>query len=184
VVKADPSSEILLTGVLDRHFRTTYVAALLVGNQLVQRGSKNQLRTETSRVSIKGAIVNADGFEFTVNGTGFVDPGSGNEPGYGLAAATLVPPNVGAPGGAPVLVKVRVFGETLGGEEIESSELTFPVSVCDGCLVRYPIEADNPANPGYDCTSTEGNPEEPCYFGQDDPIDCRLCGGDPICLAP
>jgi len=66
-------------GTLDLAFRKTYEASLLVGNQLAARGSKDTLRAETSRVTLRGAEVthtSAQGnqlYRFSVNGTGFVD---------------------------------------------------------------------------------------------------------------
>ena len=44
-------------GTLDLALRDSYVASILVGNQLTERGSRNQLRTETSRVRLEGAEV-------------------------------------------------------------------------------------------------------------------------------
>jgi hypothetical protein len=181
-------------GVLDLAFRQTYQAALLVGNQLVRRGSRDQLRTETSRIRLDGAEVtvsdSAGGTldEFTTIGTGFVDPASGEEPGYGVMFAPLVNAGrIGASGTATTLVSVsvRVFGETLGGEEIESADLTFPIVLCNGCLVAYPASAANPTAPTYECTATtDAVIDPPCFFGQDHAIDCRLCADNPICRDP
>lgn len=191
-VQGDSSSVVLLGGVLDLAFRSNYVGALLVGNQLVRRGSRTQLRTETSRVVLKGAEVTvldsgqSEVASFTVPGTGFVDPGTGDDPGYGVMFAELIPAGVGQ-SGQTMVVEVRVFGDTLGGDEITSAALTFPVSVCTGCLVSYPAAADDPVQPGYQCvTSSQGDTgiDIPCNFGQDDVIDCRLCVSQAICQSP
>jgi hypothetical protein len=188
IVKNDPSSLMLGMGVLDREFAQTYVAALLVGNQLVRRGSKDQLRTETSRVRLEGAIVSvgtAAGStiqEFSTIGTGFVDPGTGDEPGYGVMFATLIPPGAGAPGEV-VNVTVRVFGTTLGGQEIESGDISFPIAICQGCLVSYPSDAIDPAT-GQCLVGGDATVDPPCQPGQDDPMDCRLCANHTVCLVP
>jgi len=186
-VKADPSSLMLGIGTLDRAFASSYIAPLLVGNQLVRRGAKDQLRTETSRVRLEGAIVSvgtASGAtlqEFSTIGTGFVDPGTGDEPGYGFMYATLVPPGVGTAGDV-VNVTVRVYGTTLGGEEIESGDISFPVQICQGCLVSY--EYADPVT-GQCILGNDVPPEHPCVVGQYELVDCRLCAQQyQICLSP
>jgi hypothetical protein len=191
VGEPDPNSVFLPYGVIDTTFGTSYYSILLIGNQLVQRGSKNQVRTETARITLKGAEVtvlddqdNALA-EFTVPGTGFVDPGEGEEAGYGAMGAELLPPNLGVAAGDRLVVEVRVFGDTLGGDEIESSVLRYPIYVCNRCLIAYPADADDPVQPGYQC-STAKEPTEavPCFFGQDNLIDCRHCLAYPECQAP
>jgi hypothetical protein len=180
--KADPNATLLGGGVLDRAFPGgTYDAALLVGNQLTRLGSRTQHRTETSRIVIRGAIVNVMDDkgeplqEFTVDATGFVDPGSGDDPGYGIVFAPIVPPGVGEDD-TSVTAHVKVFGETLGGTEVESAELSFPVFICRGCLVTVPAEACDPATGVCSCLGGDSSGvEAPCRMGQDDPVDCRLC---------
>lgn len=186
--KADPSSALQLGGVLDLAFRTNYQAALLVGNQLVAQGSRDQVRTETSRVVIKGAVVTVKDAagntlkSYTVDATGFVDPASGTEPGYGVVQVELIPDSLQLSANTRVTADVQVFGDTLGGKSITSADLLFPISVCNGCLVSFPAAALDPTQPGKcvgDTTATL-----PCYPGQDDPIDCRLCTGNPACVPP
>jgi hypothetical protein len=205
IVKADPSATILLGGYMDLALTDTYRAALLVGNQLVRRGSRDQLRTETARVTLRGAEVRvrtARGAllrEFTVDGTGFVDPGTSEEPGYGVMYAPLIPPGTaGLRPDTTVVVSVRVYGETLGGTEIESGDLSFPVSLCEGCLVSFPPQADDPAQSGYQCidqfsasSATGGGAQlsedaVPCWIGQDSYVDCRACVGThpEVCTSP
>ncbi len=192
VAKPDPSSTFYSSGVMDLAFRDSYSAALLVGNQLVRRGSKDLVRTETSRFVMRGAEVRLLNDqqslirEFTVPISGFVDPGSGDEPGYGVSGALLIPSGLGLAAGSRVVADVRVFGDTLGGEEITSESLSFPITVCDGCLVSYPIGADDPAQPGYQCVAgTDASDlDAPCRIGQDEPVDCRLCRNLSICVNP
>ena len=54
-------------------------------------------------------------------------------------------PELGTEG--QIIVRFRVFGTTLGGQEIESGDFDYPIFMCDGCLVRYPIDT-NVAPPG------------------------------------
>lgn len=190
-VKAEPTALMRGLGILDLSFRENYEAPLLVGNQLVRRGAAEQLRTETSRVRLDGAVVTVLSprgdplAEYSTVGTGFVDPGTGTEPGYGAMFATLLPPRV-AQAGQVVTVRVSVFGETLGGEEIESNELTYPILVCEGCLVSYPADAQDPASVDrWRCAGEPQGVDQPCLAGQDDPIDCRFCAGaSAICEYP
>lgn len=191
LAEPDANATFRSAGTLDIAFGSSYVAALLVGNQLVRRGSKNQLRTESSRITLKGAEVTVlddqdnSIAEFTVPGSGFVDPGVGEEPGYGVIGAELVPPNLTLANGARIVVEVRVFGDTLGGEEIESSTLRYPIYVCNGCTINFPADADDPVQPGYQCsTAKPASTDAPCRIGQDDGVDCRHCLGNPACDAP
>lgn len=197
--KADPSSTQLLTGVLDVAFLNSYEGAVLVANQLTPRGIKNQLRAETSGVELQGAeitLTRANGAaldEFSVPAGGFVHSNTSQGPGYGMAFVTMIPPNVGndlraelvarlnqagARRGASltVIASIRVFGTTLGGTEITSGEFTFPIDVCYGCLIDFPIDAvENPGD-GRICAGTgESVAAQQCIRGQDAVIDCRTC---------
>jgi hypothetical protein len=188
---AEPSAQMQLNGVLDVSFQSGYIAALLVGNQLTRQGDRDKVRTETARITLRGAVVQVVDpgtgdtiTEYTTDGTGFADVGSGTEPGYGLMFAELVPPGVGEPG-TRINVAVRVFGDTLGGDEIESNELIFPISVCSGCLISYPSEAlDLQGRCNVPKPSTASDTEPVCNPGQDDPVECWDCAGaNPACDA-
>ncbi len=192
IAKPDVGGLFRSQGVLDVAFSLRYDAALLVGNQLTKRGDRDQVRTETSRVALRGSEVRLLDTserlvaEFTVPGSGFVDPASGDAPGLGVMGTTLIPQSVGqkfaATGGGgqvTLIANVRVFGETLGGDDVESAELTYPIVVCNGCLVAFPVEADDPVRTGYQCTLPDepltGDTGSQCIFGQDEAYDCRLC---------
>ncbi len=188
---ADPGATLQANGILDTALTSTYIGALLVGNQLVARGSPTQLRTETARVALRGAEVRVASTtqallkSFSVDGTGFVDPASGTAPGYGVFFATLIP-NLEDIDRDTVIVNVRVYGRTLGGREVESGELAYPIQLCSQCLISFPPEADNPSTPEYDCLNPAADDlDEPCYFGQDETVDCRLCTNSlSACRAP
>jgi hypothetical protein len=199
-VTNDPTSEILGSGTLDVAFRTDYQAWLLVGNQFAPRGSKQNLRTETTRIILTGAEVSLakssgeaiKGGDFSVYGSGFVDSSLSEEPGFGLFEADLIPSTIGATLAAPligtakinaVVATVKVFGNTLGGQSVESAPLTYPIQVCYGCLVQYPLAALDATN---QClTNSTDAPIPGCRLGQDDYVDCRLCAGSiAYCKAP
>src|SRR4051812_6828216 len=61
--KADFDAPMLAKGTLDLTFASEYRAALIVGNQITQRGSRERLRTETSRVALKGAEVHLENLQ-------------------------------------------------------------------------------------------------------------------------
>lgn len=201
---ADATQLAIARGTLDLGLRSAYEATMLVGSQLVQRGSKSQLRDETSRVALEGSEVYAvDGSgnvvfgPFSVAGSGFIDPSDGTTPAYGLLASVLLKADAGSAlrdlvvngnNYRPVITShVKAFGHTLGGMKVESGEYLFPINVCYGCLVTFPSEAstssavancDKPVDTGTTLPSV-------CAFGQDDQVDCRVCkeqlGSRPIC---
>lgn len=195
---ASPSSLFITGGTLDVAFRLQYTAALLVGNQLVPRGNSSQLRTETSRIAIQGAVVRVQDAAgavrwgpVTVPGSGFIDPASGATASYGVTETILLGSEFGAQlrteilgATEPGLIKhmtavVKVFGRTLGGLNVDSGEWQFPLSVCYGCLIAFPREADDlhaPTQPNCDLAASTGTSiTPPCEVGQDDTVDCRIC---------
>jgi hypothetical protein len=203
---ADPAQAFISSGTLDIALRPQYDAIYLVGNQMVPEVNANQLQTETSTVTIQGAIVritNNRGDEldrYTRLAAATLSPSSGNTPGYAPIGVTIVDPlalsrdaeiqaNVvgavlGQSGLVRVVTYVRFFGVTLGGKSVESDEFEFPVDVCNGCLVRF---TNDPTLRTPNCvggTATTGQPVVPCLFGQDVSIDCNLvCQDLPTCNA-
>jgi len=203
--KSDPTQPFLLLGTLDVLLRHGYQAGLLVGNQFTARGAKQNLRAESTRITLRGAEVtltdstgaqlscasNANCGSFTVYGTGFVDVSRSEDPGWGIFYAELIPQGVGQSiqgnmtshnaKSTTVIASVKVFGESLGGEELTSSTLTFPIQVCEGCLINFPLDAlsiDQNTGVQSCVISTSSTPGQiPCQVGQDDLVDCRLCAG-------
>jgi len=179
---------------MDRLLASDYTAALIVGNQLTQRGDRERLRTETSKVVLKGAEVhleNSQGAElvpaFSAIGTGFVNASEGVDAAPAVMFATLIPASIAKtlPIGT-VVSKVRVFGTTLGGEDVESAELLFPIDVCEGCLVSFPASARDLTADGsaYQCLlsaddSMTASTDDalPCQLGIDIPTPCTSCSG-------
>jgi hypothetical protein len=201
VAKADSSAVLLAGGIMDVAFRTSYAAFVLVGNQLTQRGSREQLRTETSRIALRGAevtLTTVDGKtlgNYSTIGTGFVNAAAGDVPAYGAMSVDIIPSALGAnaavTGANTVVAKIRVFGDTLGNKSITSSELDFPIRICNGCLVTYPADARDPAAAGgaYKCTSsastTTSAAAPPCILGQDEAFACTECSAAyPLCKDP
>lgn len=203
VARAEPDGLFLGTGLLDVGLRDEYRATLLVGNQLVARGDNDTVRTESSRMALRSATVRVEDVsgnvlsDYEVPVTGFVDQSAGTEPGYGLAMLPLIDSGAInkirgsiAKGASKRLVTfVKVTGHTLGGSDVTSGEFQFVVQACNGCLVQFPAEADDPDIDGIDClkasdSSTATNANTPCQIGQDTVIDCRLCRSQEVCQRP
>jgi hypothetical protein len=185
VATAQPEATSLAFGMYDIGLAETgsYFAFLLVGNQLSRQGDRDKVRTETSRIALRGADVEVRTVEgatittFATDGAGFADVGSAAEPGYGIMPAELLP-RAAAEGLDRVNVSVRVVGETLGGTEIRSSELIFPINICRGCTVSFPADAVETMT-GL-CTGEPAIPPA-CLEGQDALTDCRSCAQNPCC---
>jgi hypothetical protein len=188
LAKPDSEAELLFAGTMDLAFTSTYDAALLLGNQLTEQGSREKLRTETSRMRIQGADVTLfrpDGSEvsFTTSASGFAHNADGTDPGYAAVSAQLVRDG-DMPAGTDqgiAIARVRVFGETLGGQEVESGDFDFPINVCNGCLVFFPAEAFAGGAGTCSATAEVEQGSTICYFGQDVPFPCTMCAADPVC---
>jgi hypothetical protein len=200
--RAESSATRLLSGALDVALRREYEATLLVGSQLAPRGDKTNLRTETMITTITGAEVHlytdtgeADPAspEFTVPASGVILPEASTDPGYGVVPVTLIPAAsanaLAAELNNPAEIRTRVavvsvFGKTIGGLDVESSQFSYVISVCEGCLINFPAEAVATSD-GSCFGSTMEDIELPCRVGQDDGVDCRICSGsNPSCALP
>lgn len=199
---ADPTQPEESSGVLDVALLASYTPEVLVGNQLIARNDNVNLKAETARVTLQGAVVHVDdtaGNEinsFTSLSSGFIDPGSSGVPSYGPIALTLIDPKTSAAmasslpsrGTKRVIAHFTVFGQTAGGDDIESDEFQFPIDVCNGCLVSFPAGSNDPLQqPQPNClatlaSSSAGATVLPCVVGQDQVVDCRLCQGNPACV--
>jgi hypothetical protein len=197
----DPEQAQLFEGTFDVAVRDSYILILLVGNQLIARGDTANVRAESNRVHLNGAIVRVTDpngaliGEFTSLGSGFADPQNSNTPAFGSIAVTGIdaPTQARIGGGLAggqtrlVVANVKVFGRTLGGNEIETGEFQLPIRVCNGCLISF-AGGDDPATPGVDCnlpipTSGAGGGTVilPCRPGQDELTPCQACLDRPAC---
>lgn len=172
---ADPGGAFIGQGTMDLQFTSSYAPFVLVGNQLVPQGDDEALKTETSRVQLHGAEVHlttagGEGVQsFSTTCAGTIDAAAGPEPGYGVTQVTMIPPGaVDTPGS--YLARVTVFGETLGNQDVESGEFTFPIEVCDGCLIFFNKESQDAGT----CVAPSGDPIGLCLPGQDGLTDCSL----------
>ncbi len=191
LAKADSSATLIPEGTMDRHFAEGYQAAIMVGSHLTERGSREKLRTETSRLSITGAHMTLYGtagavIEFDTPATGLVNPASGTDPGVNAVFARLVRTedmaNLGPDG--QMIARIKILGTTLGGQDIESAEFDYPITLCTGCLVTYPADALDPDGKCLLSTDTQQNATV-CFIGQDSYFPCTYCASfDSWCEDP
>ncbi|HTV23358.1 MAG TPA: hypothetical protein VMG12_31935 [Polyangiaceae bacterium] len=201
VARAEGSSTLLDSGVLDVALRPDYIASLLVGSQLAPRGDKPNLRTETMITTITGAEIHLytdtgepdpNSPSFTVPAAGVIMPDASADPGFGIVTATLIPAATGVEIGRTLedratvrtrVAVVTVFGKTIGGLDVETAPHSYVIRVCKGCLVDFPADAVTDQGSCFGSTSDTQVP--PCRVGQDDPVDCRICAGsNPFCAYP
>ncbi len=184
-------------GVLDLSLANSYLLFPTVESNIptteeVNAKGASQLMTDSSTIQILGATVSYDvdplieseiaartgaaipddTFVYT---TGMVESGD-----KGLAAFEAIPSHIGelfrqatlimdTPYAASqILARVTIEGQLQSGETVKSNEFIFPITLCNQCLLFYPVP---------DCTDLASDPEVsiPCFYGQDDAVDCRLC---------
>lgn len=205
VARPEPDGLAVGVGAIDIALRDEYLGWLLLGNQLVARGSQDLIRSESNRMALKSAEVRVEDVngnvmsEYTVPITGFLDQSEGTEPGFGVALVPLVDSRALAnlqkttPLGSSqkrLVSFIKVTGRTLGGSEVTSNEFQFVVLACKGCLVSFPPEADDPNQDGPDCLApVEGggvvDTDAPCSIGQDRLVNCQTCAGtNTFCRRP
>ncbi|MBX3201582.1 MAG: hypothetical protein KF894_25825 [Labilithrix sp.] len=192
---ADVTQPMISQGVIDIGITDSYVAPLLVGNQLIPRGTAQGARAESNRARLNGAVVRvtdptgATLSEFTALGSGFVDPALNNLPSYGPFFVTVLDPasvqriaeQVPVGQTRLLVANIKVFGQTLGGVDLETGEFQYPIRVCNGCLVSFET-GDDTTSQERDCSLPLGdNSQGPCAIGQDEPTPCQLCRGRPVC---
>jgi hypothetical protein len=191
----DPSQAMIPSGILDVALSPSYVADFLVGNQMVAEANSQQLQTETSTITIQGAVVritDAAGVQlanFTRLTSATVYPASGTTPGYAPVGVEILDPATAqsVQGGARVVTYTKFFGQTLGGKSVESEEFEFPIDVCSGCLIAFSASDINPNANSPNCLgngtsgSSAASQPAPCRPGQDFPIDCAQCRSIPAC---
>jgi len=190
-VQFDANTPFRPFGVLDVALTDTYYVNPLMENAGFESETLNPVTAESNRIYLTGAqvrIATASGepvaSDFFVSTSGTIDPGN-----YGGTTFKAIPNGYvsDAYAGQTVIVEFKVLGVTGGGLEVDTPWFRYPVDVCYGCLVKFPPEAWDDDLGCYDCNDlgTGGSIDEPCFFGNDEYVDCRLCAGThPICTSP
>jgi hypothetical protein len=125
----------LLSGSYDPLPGVPYYAWLIVANGLQPLGSNDTLRPETSRIQLQGAEISITGASggsaapaFTINFAATIHPDDSEDPGLAVLPVPIVPPTLNL-GPGDYQVGITVFGETLGGTDVESGDFSFPVTI-------------------------------------------------------
>jgi len=197
------AAEALASGVLDLTIAHTYlmfpkVENLMAPSGSVSLGGGSGVDTyEGNRVTVRRAEVSLSGpADFSIalpKGVNIPISGTIEPDGEAIVQLEVVNPDLGrqlataaelADRGSVIRLtaEVKFFGVTTSGTDVESNTFVYPVVVCRGCLLQFPPEASDPLITEANCRAPlvdeEGNSVEvdtPCYPGQDDPVDCRLC---------
>ncbi len=156
IVTFDADSNIQSRGVYDTATDCGYELNLQLGNQLQLLADDETLRAETSRITIEGAEVsildpakNPVIPEFSTNQNGVIDPAGGGTPGYGGVSVQVIPPGLNLDDGEYV-IRVRVFGQTLGNTSVQSNYFFYPITVGTNNLSSSDPECTGGCNPGQD----------------------------------
>src|SRR6185436_6764410 len=76
-------------------------------------------------------------FLVTTNNSLF--PAPGNTPSTGIAALEAIPvayaPYLASFKGSQILAEIQIFGTTTGDVDVDFKPFTYPIEICDGCLV-------------------------------------------------
>jgi hypothetical protein len=185
----DPTSPVLSSGTVDGLVTDYYNPAFLIGSTLIPQGNQATPDSETARIEVQGAIVqvvdpatNATIEDATVLTSAIIEPASGSVPSYAgaflnimdAAAIAHFTPSAPLAPSKIALVYVTFFGQTLGGQDLQSDQYQFPVDVCAGCLVTYPAGEDPPT---YCVGASTSAVFEACQSGMDQTTDCTYCSG-------
>ncbi len=146
----------LLSGSYDPLSGFPYYAWVIVANGLQPLGDNDTLRPETSRIQLQGAEISvrtvtgaAAAPAFTINFSATISPDDSEDPGVAVLPIPILQPSLSLNPG-DYQVGITVFGETLGGTDVESGEFDFPVTVL-------------PAGSLYSCQATsESESVHPC----------------------
>ena len=209
-VLPDPNALAISGGVLDVGIGLAYVAAPLIGNELLAKGDPKTSRAESNRVQLKGAEVQlldgsgsnqlfGDAGFFSVQGAGITDPTTSSDATYGVTLLDVIPASIGAKlraqlkakgigASQTVIVSFKVFGTTLGGTDVETGLYEFPITVWYGCLVNFGGDVWDTAagTPGVkNCLKNPKDSEIPTFCsalrGQDNLVPCQFCHDKDVC---
>ena len=176
-------------GVWDISFGSGYSINPHVRNDLLSTADPANLRGEANHIQIEGfdfTVVTPAGIGASIPTAGFVAASglaeaSGGE--YAFAGVPLFTFDVAlalqnevAPGTFfEIFVDLNPVGETLSGRNMTGDNFTYPITVCNGCLVAG-------CSVGGVCTAPAmGANLDFCRFGYDEPIHCSVLLGDASC---
>lgn len=191
------SGEIQSAGQMDLSVARAYQMNLVVENLMSPSGSVSlggggaTGRYEGNRVTFTNAIVSLEGppsglavplpknQAIPISGT--LEPGGNTLVTLDVISSTLGEQLASAISRrgtvVPLTVTVRFEGVTTSGSEVDSNAFRFPLELCRGCLLSFPLEAIDDRFPAPNCLNTDDDQtvSTACLPGQDEALDCRSC---------
>jgi len=203
IVESSEDGTYLTSGILDLAYRRSYTLTPLMRNQLTARGDNESFISESNGIQVEGANVQlflgpvAEGTPFGEvfsPARTYVHPenvaASVFEAFGGRAMEQFLSVRGDANGDGEatdeelrdlnytdqITINVSMIGTTNGGQSVETPYFAFPVNLCYGCLTDCSVETiDETVDGAGFCSDTSAPSEIPCFLGQDQGIDCRLC---------
>jgi hypothetical protein len=196
VVSSEPSGDYRPQGKLDVFWYTeigeptSYYMFPLVQNNLVSTVDEDNGVVEQNCITIKETQVDLDlgalGTYVESNFTKYSVPTAVTIcPGETRAVSVMVVPNqvvsliasqIPENGMEYFNAKIRMVGKR-GSTKIKSNSLTYPIFVCNGCLINNLGSCDTANIP------QDPDPGNPCNPAQDDMLDCCTQGVEWVCPA-
>jgi hypothetical protein len=157
-----PHAPVPPTGTLDLLYIDEYRRGLLVGTN---EGDPVTLTKADVTVLGPGGV-ELNQFVTPVGGT---VPAAGDDAGYRVADVTMIDASTAESleTGVTYFTRVTLFGQTSGGDQLESEVWEFPIKVCrtflgnEICIPCVEVAAAEPEL-------------TPCQLGIDEPMDCRI----------
>ncbi|MFW5925566.1 MAG: hypothetical protein ACOCV4_05320 [Myxococcota bacterium] len=160
IIQEDP---LLAAGQIDTAFGSDYTMHLIVENQILRRSTPvgadpsgvHFTHAEITLQDVTGADIGGVG-TYSAAAGGFIPSAEdSSSPGRGWVVVSAVPAEVVASlegmGNTTIQLAVKLFGETNGQLEVETSEWLYVVEVCAGCLACVGVEdRETSCNPGQD----------------------------------
>jgi hypothetical protein len=181
--RPDPSAPPLSRGRLDVGITTAYMLTLLVQSTIGGSGTQITNAHLTFHTSATGPQL--DERDVPVNG--FVEPnGLGVVDVLAAVDSTWPLPEFLSNRNAvmSIVVDITLSGhDAVSGAPVGAPTFSFPFDACNGCLVTFGPESQDPATLQYPNCHAPASPDLklPCRPGQERPLSCQLCQGMDAC---
>ena len=109
---------------------------------------------------------------FLVTTTNSLSPSTGTTPSTGIAALEAIPvayaPYLTGFVGRQVLAEIQIFGTTTGDVDVDFKPFTYPIEICERCLIVCKSELDammldRDTFVGDHCNDNSGNDDRVCF---------------------
>lgn len=186
--QAQGTSVTLASGTFDVGLSTAYTMAVEFRSGLVSRADDFTNRAESGNLFVTEVISRVTEAGRTVSEVSTPTYTLVPPQGFGIVAAIGIDSvaaaaykNLPVGDSRQLMIEITARGETAGGLDTESSPISLPVLVCNGCLVYFPPGSDDPASEGNDCNADPDVEFTGCPVGQDQRVPCTVCRGLPAC---